>query len=195
MPRHHESTGKENSQSLVTSLGLDGKTFSPGLTVVRELFVLTSLFIERDYRRLAFSYPGPDSRELRPQGRVTEKRQIPSQKFAADFETNDLFKMAVGCGDTVLMIAPNRKAEARRVFQQGYRAQQSGDYDLAVDLYIKSVALSPTAEVHILLGSAFRALGKIDRAIEECTRAIAIDSECGDAYNDIGEYLFDLQTL
>jgi Tfp pilus assembly protein PilF len=69
----------------------------------------------------------------------------------------------------------------------------SGDYDLAVDLYIKSVALSPTAEVHVLLGSAFRLLGEIEEAIAECKRAIEIDSECGEAYNDVGTYLLDLK--
>ena len=89
--------------------------------------------------------------------------------------------------------APNRKAEARRIFRRGYRAQLSGDYDLAVDLYIKSVALCPTAEVHILLGSAFRTLGKMEEAIAECTRAIEIDPELGDPYNDIGEYFFNLK--
>jgi tetratricopeptide (TPR) repeat protein len=89
--------------------------------------------------------------------------------------------------------APNRKAEARRIFRQAYRAQRFRDYNLAVELYIKSVALCPTAEVHILLGSAFRALGKTDEAIEECKRAVVLDPECGHAYNDVGSYLFDLQ--
>lgn len=89
----------------------------------------------------------------------------------------------------------NRKVEARRVFRQGYRAQQSGDYELAVNLYIKSVALSPTAEVHILLGSAFRILGKTEQALAECKRAVEIDPECGEGDNDIGECLFDLQRL
>jgi tetratricopeptide (TPR) repeat protein len=89
--------------------------------------------------------------------------------------------------------ALNRKTEARRAFRQGYRAQKSGDYELAVDLYIKPVALCPTAEAHNLLSSAFRLLGKMDEAIAECKRAIEIDSECDDAYNDVGAYLFDLQ--
>ena len=37
--------------------GWMARPFSRGLTVVREVFVLTSLFIERDYRKLAFSPP------------------------------------------------------------------------------------------------------------------------------------------
>jgi tetratricopeptide (TPR) repeat protein len=90
---------------------------------------------------------------------------------------------------------PSSKAEARRIFRQGYRAQRSGDYDLAVDLYIKSVALCPTAEAHILLGSAFGVLGKMEEAIAECKRAIEIDPECGDAYNDVGAYLLDLKSF
>jgi Tfp pilus assembly protein PilF len=90
-------------------------------------------------------------------------------------------------------IKPNRRAKARRIFHRALRAQQSGDYNLAVELYIKSVALCPTAEVHVLLGSAFRAVGKTEEAIEECKRAVVLDPECGDAYNDVGTYLFDLQ--
>lgn len=89
--------------------------------------------------------------------------------------------------------ALNRKAKARRIFRQGYRAQQSGAYNLAVDLYIKSVALSPTAEAHVLLGSAFRLFGQMEKAIAECKQAIEIDPECGDAYNDVGAYLLDLK--
>lgn len=104
--------------------------------------------------------------------------------------------MTNGYGDTacdLMRTAQNRKANAWRIFRQGYRAQRSGDYDLAVSLYIKSVALCPTAETHVLLGSAFRVLGKMEEAVAECKRAIEIDPECGDAYNDIGAYLFDLQ--
>lgn len=91
------------------------------------------------------------------------------------------------------MTALNRKPRARRIFRRGYRAQRAGDYSLAVDLYIKSIALYPTAELYLLLGSAFGALGKTEEAIEECKRAIALDPECGDAYNDVGTYLLDLQ--
>jgi tetratricopeptide (TPR) repeat protein len=69
----------------------------------------------------------------------------------------------------------------------------SGDYDLAVDLYIKSIALCQTAEARVLLGSAFRVLGKMEEAIAECKRAVEIDSECGAAYNDVGTYLLDLK--
>ena len=113
-------------------------------------------------------------------------------------ETNDFFKIAVSSGNTgsdLMRTASNRKAEARRTFRQGYPAQISGDYDVAVELYIKSVALCPTAEVHVLLGSAFRVLGKMEDAIAECKRAIEIDPECGDAFNDVGTYLLDCRTL
>ena len=33
----------------------------------------------------------------------------------------------------------------------------------------------------------------MEEAIAECKRAIAMDPECGDAYNDVGSYLLDLQ--
>ena len=57
LPRHHESTGKENSQSLVPLRGLDDQTIFPGSHRREEVFVLTSLFIERDFRRLESQYP------------------------------------------------------------------------------------------------------------------------------------------
>ena len=88
---------------------------------------------------------------------------------------------------------PNRKRQAQRIFRRGYRAQILGDYAAAVELYIKSVALCPTAEAHVLLGSAYRLLGKREEAIAECKRAVEIDPELGDPYNEIGDYLFDLK--
>lgn len=52
--RRHENVmnraEKENSQSLVPLLRLEAKTFSLCLAERGEVFVLTSPFIERDYR-------------------------------------------------------------------------------------------------------------------------------------------------
>jgi len=49
---HHESAGKETPQSLVPLRGLDDQTIFPGSYRREEVFVLTSLFIERDYRNV-----------------------------------------------------------------------------------------------------------------------------------------------
>jgi len=68
-----------------------------------------------------------------------------------------------------------------------------GDYDRAVDLYRRSLALYPTAEAHTFLGWTFHFQGKIDEAIAECKRAIEVDPEFGNPYNDIGAYLIELK--
>ncbi len=68
----------------------------------------------------------------------------------------------------------------------------AGDYERAVELYRGSLALHPTAEAHTFLGWTYHFQGKIDEAIAECKRAIAVDPDFGNPYNDIGAYLIDL---
>jgi len=88
---------------------------------------------------------------------------------------------------------PNRKTQALQAFRKACRTQMAGDYDVAIELYRKSLALCPTAEAHTFLGWTFRIQGKLRQAIAECKRAIAIDPDFGNAYNDIGAYLIELQ--
>lgn len=78
-------------------------------------------------------------------------------------------------------------------FQEAYQAQMEGDYDRAAELYRASIALRPTAEAYTFLGWTFHFQGKIEEAIEQCKRAIEIDPEFGNPYNDIGAYLIDLR--
>lgn len=68
----------------------------------------------------------------------------------------------------------------------------AGDFERAVELYLGSLALYPTAEAHTFLGWTYHFQGKIDEAIAECKRAIEIDPDFGNPYNDIGAYLIDL---
>jgi Tfp pilus assembly protein PilF len=89
-------------------------------------------------------------------------------------------------------MSPDRESEAKQRFQQAFEAQMQGDYDRAVELYRDSVALYPTAEAHTFLGWTYHFQGKIDEAIDECKRAIEIDPDFGNPYNDIGAYLIDL---
>src|SRR5271167_1387946 len=86
----------------------------------------------------------------------------------------------------------DRKAQAQERFEEAYRAQMEGDFDRAVGLYRASIALYPTAEAHTFLGWTFHFQGKIEEAIEECKRAIEIDPDFGNPYNDIGSYLIQL---
>jgi Tfp pilus assembly protein PilF len=84
-------------------------------------------------------------------------------------------------------------AQAWELLEQAYRAQIEGELDRAVALYKHSLRLHPTAEAHTFLGWTYHFQGKIDDAIAECKRAIEVDPDFGNPYNDIGAYLMDLK--
>src|SRR5262249_37657182 len=63
--------------------------------------------------------------------------------------------------------------------------------ELAASLYKRSIEMHPTAEAHTYLGWAYHFQGKVDEAIDECKKAIAIDPAFGNPYNDIGAYLIE----
>lgn len=81
---------------------------------------------------------------------------------------------------------------AWELLQQGYRAQMEGEFDRAVELYKDSLQAFPTAEAHTYLGWTYHFQGKVEDAIEECKRAIEVDPDFGNPYNDIGAYLISL---
>ena len=83
-------------------------------------------------------------------------------------------------------------ARAWSLLQKAYRAQMDGDYDQAVSLYKNSLEIFPTAEAHTFLGWTYHFQGKIEEAIAECKRAVEVDPEFGNPYNDIGSYLIQL---
>jgi len=86
----------------------------------------------------------------------------------------------------------SRLEEAAGLFQEGYEAQMRGELDEAVDLYQRSLAVHATAEAHTFLGWTYSFQGRLDDAIEECKKAIAVDPEFGNPYNDIGAYLLQV---
>jgi tetratricopeptide (TPR) repeat protein len=75
------------------------------------------------------------------------------------------------------------------LFQEAYEHQMAGDLDAAIELYRQSIEAFPTAEAHTFLGWTYSFQGKLDEAISECKKAIQIDPEFGNPYNDIGAYL------
>src|SRR5215212_7730385 len=82
-----------------------------------------------------------------------------------------------------------RKREATELFKSAYRAQQGDDYELAIELYKRSIDIYPTAEAHTFLGWVYSFQQRYDEAIEECLEAIRVDETFGNPYNDIGSYL------
>lgn len=89
----------------------------------------------------------------------------------------------------------DRHEEAQDLFQQAYRAQMTGDWERAAELYKASLEILPTAEAHTFLGWTYHFQGKIQDAIAECKRAIEVDPDFGNPYNDIGAYLIALGRL
>jgi len=80
---------------------------------------------------------------------------------------------------------------AWELLKEAYRYQVDGDYEMAVELYKRSLDLHPTAEAYTFLGWTYRYQGKIEDAIAECKKAIQLDPEFGNPYNDIGAYLIE----
>jgi tetratricopeptide (TPR) repeat protein len=78
------------------------------------------------------------------------------------------------------------------LWRQGYVLHVLGAYGQAVVLFQRSIEVHPTAEGHTFLGWSLSHLGRIEEAIAECKKAIAIDPDFGNPYNDIGVYLVEL---
>jgi Tfp pilus assembly protein PilF len=71
----------------------------------------------------------------------------------------------------------------------GTKRLLEGRVSEAIDLYEQSIHIKPTAEGYTFRGWAVSFLGDLDSAIEDCKRAIRIDPDFGNPYNDIGVYL------
>jgi tetratricopeptide (TPR) repeat protein len=85
--------------------------------------------------------------------------------------------------------------KAVRLFHEAYRLQMEGRLDDAVRLYRESILSHPTAEAHTFLGWTYSFQGRYEEAIAECHKAIAVDPDFGNPYNDIGAYLIGLDRL
>lgn len=91
-----------------------------------------------------------------------------------------------------MVMSQDTLTNAWDLLQDAYQAQMEGDYDNAVELYRASLEVHPTAEAYTFLGWAYHFQGRLEEAIAECKRAIKIDPEYGNPYNDIGAYLIEL---
>ncbi len=89
------------------------------------------------------------------------------------------------------MAEESAEHRAHELFQQAYEHQMKGELDQAASLYKESIELFPTAEAHTFLGWTYSFMGRYDEAIEECLRAIEVDPDFGNPYNDIGAYLIE----
>ena len=90
---------------------------------------------------------------------------------------------------------PENLGRAIDLWREAYQHQMKGDLDRAVSLYQESIRVCPTAEAHTFLGWTYSFQGRLDEATQECFRAIELDPDFGNPYNDIGVYLMQQDKL
>ena len=78
---------------------------------------------------------------------------------------------------------------AKELWEQGTQELMAGRIPDAIRLFEASLEVEPTAEGFTYRGWAISYLGLLDEAIEECKKAIVLDPDFGNPYNDIGVYL------
>src|SRR5438128_8985374 len=87
------------------------------------------------------------------------------------------------------------KQRALELWHEAYARQMKGDLDGAIELYRQSIEACPTAEAHTFLGWTMSFQGRLEEATQECMKAIEVDPDFGNPYNDIGVYLIQQDRL
>ncbi len=78
---------------------------------------------------------------------------------------------------------------AEELYNTGYLMTLLGRYEEAIRHFEQSLEIQPTAEAYTYLGWTYSHLSNYTRAIEEAKKAIRVDPDFGNPYNDIGVYL------
>lgn len=124
---------------------------------------------------------------------MTEKNQAEDETANAHLVSlqTGIGGMPFGRDEVLTEEEAERKRQALAHFQSAYEAQMKNELDEAAELYRQSIASYPTAEAHTFLGWTYSFMGMTDDAINECQRAIEVDPDFGNPYNDIGAYLIE----
>ncbi len=89
------------------------------------------------------------------------------------------------------MINELASRRARKLLKSGLDAVDAGDVSSAREHFILSAQNERTADALTYWGWMEHQFGNVDRAIELCQEAIALDPDFGNPYNDIGSYLIE----
>jgi Tfp pilus assembly protein PilF len=84
---------------------------------------------------------------------------------------------------------------AQDLIKEGLTLAHSGHPDKAREIFKSSVHIHPTAEGMTYLAWMEHQLNRTDEAIELCKRAIPLDPDFGNPFNDIGSYLISQGNL
>ena len=87
------------------------------------------------------------------------------------------------------------KNRAETLWKRAYAHQMADELDEAIEFYKRSIDTYPTAEAFTFLGWVYASQKNLEGAIAECQRAIEIDPDFGNPWNDIGAYLMQLGRL
>jgi len=88
---------------------------------------------------------------------------------------------------------PDNEQRARRLVDLGSAYVLKNKLTEARDFFERSLEIYPTADAYTYLGWVMTYHGCYIEAIELCTKAIELDPEFGNPYNDIGVYLMRLK--
>lgn len=86
-----------------------------------------------------------------------------------------------------------QKQLAHELFLKAFEYQMQRDFAKAIELYEKSIATYPTAQAYTFLGWTYSFKEEYQKAIELCLKAIELDPQYGNPYNDIGSYYIHLR--
>lgn len=81
---------------------------------------------------------------------------------------------------------------AQKLAQLGVELLLHDKTDAALETFNESISTEPTAEGYTYRGWAASTQGRLQEAIGDCLKAIAVDADLGNPYNDIGVYLMQL---
>ena len=84
---------------------------------------------------------------------------------------------------------------AKELLKEGQDLIVQGNLDAALECFKESVNEFPTAEGYTYWAWMQSYEGDLESCIELCKKAIDLDPEFGNAYNDIGSYLIELNRL
>jgi len=90
------------------------------------------------------------------------------------------------------MSATEKRQEAMELVGKAYQHHMKGEVDKAIELYNRSLETFPTPEAFTFRGWAKSNRLDFESAIADCHRAIDLDPEFGNPYNDIGAYYLEL---